>query len=224
MRKQTNFFLTLLLIGLILIIGYFYFTRPTKAPSENIYTDIQVLGVENFYTIIPDSSQVEYNMREELNNEPTLVIGSTNQISGNFILDLENPNNSKINDISINARTFKTDQDRRDNAVVRFIIKSEDDDKEFITFKTTEIKNLPEKFEVGQSYPLEILGNLTISKITNSVSFQTIVYIENENEVKITGESTILYKDFNLVIPEFPFLANIDDEVILGLNLFAKKQ
>ena len=228
MKIYLKLFLIFLVIGVLGWASYLYFTRTVKAPSQVIINNnpinLQSSGEEtrNLFKITADS-QAQYNIGEVLSGNPFLVIGLTNQVFGDFILDQENPANTKINKITINARTFKTDNERRDAAVARFILRSEDGDKEFIEFQPQQINNLPVKFESGQSYNLNIMGDLTISGITKQASFNMTAYFEQPGLIKIEGQGTVLYKDFGLAIPELPFLANVDEEVVLKINLTAKK-
>lgn len=219
--KIYKLILVLVVIGALGYASYLYMTRPVKGPSQNppVENNLPEKYSEeekaNLY-MISEGSEASYSIYEELSGEPVTVVGVTDQVFGDFVLDPEDIESSQIGKISLNARTFKTDNDRRDSAVVRYILHSEDEDKEFIEFDTTSITMTSES-------NLDIMGNLTVSGVTNPVTFAASYQMVSDDQIDITAEATINYKDFDLVIPELDFLANVADEIELKLNLIAKK-
>ena len=92
------------------------------------------------------------------------MVGVTDQVAGAIQIDLENPANSQVGVIQINARTLVTDSDRRNRAMQNQIL--ETGSYEFITFSPTAITGMPDTITLGESYAFQITGDLTIRDIT----------------------------------------------------------
>src|SRR5437763_400666 len=113
-------------VAIFSIDAFLYLTRGVDAPSIAIQDSVAERssadrGAERVvYRISPDDSQVEYNIAEVLNGADKTVVGTTTRVAGDILIDLSDPTQSQIGDISIDARTFATDDSRRDNSVARF--------------------------------------------------------------------------------------------------------
>lgn len=174
------------------------------------------------FRISSEESQVEYIINEVLNGSDFMVVGVTNQVAGDILINLSDPSQTEIGEIAINARTFETDEDRHDNSVARFILKSKGENaNEFITFTPTSISTLPASIAVGDTLELEITGDLTIAGTTNSVSFSGTFTLESADRLVGSAETTVNYADFNLSIPDVPFVASVEDSVILRIAFVA---
>lgn len=214
-------------VAILSISAFMYLTREVAVPSTDVQSTVQELetsdesGTETVFRISSEGSTVTYTIEEVLNGVDTTVVGATSEVAGDILVNLSDPTQSEIGDISINARTFATDQGRRDNSVARFVLQSEDDANEFITFVPTSISGLPESIAVGDTLELEVVGNLTIVGVTNEVTFTTTVTLESAEQLVGQAETTVVYADFGLTIPEVPFVASVEDTVILSLNFVA---
>jgi polyisoprenoid-binding protein YceI len=210
----------------VLAIGSFlYLTRTIAAPSADVQESVDQLEADNTSSVVfrvsQDDSQVEYNIYEVLNGADKTVVGTTSQVAGDILVNFAYPTGSTIGEIAINARTFETDDDRRDNSVARFILQSESDANEFITFEPTDISGLPQTLSVGDELELQVTGNLTVAGTTKEVTFPVTVTLKSEDQLSGHAETTILRSDFNLTIPNVPLVANVGDEVTLKLDFVA---
>ncbi|QPC84941.1 YceI family protein [Phototrophicus methaneseepsis] len=213
-------------VAIISVSAFLYLTREIAAPSININESVQSLtvdgeGEEIVFQIEQDGTTAEYNIYELLNGEDKTVIGTTNQVAGEIALNLSDLSQSQIGEIHINARTFATDSDRRDNAVARFILQSEDDVNEFIIFQPTEISGLEGSASVGDSITFQVTGNLTVAGVTQSIIFDVTATLESETTLSGHAQTIISREAFNLSIPEVPSVANVGDEVTLKLDFTA---
>jgi polyisoprenoid-binding protein YceI len=216
------------LVAILSIGAFFYLTRSIAMPSIAIQDSVTQLDTadttsdQEVYRISQTDSSVEYNIFEVLNGNDKTVVGTTNQVAGDILIDLSDPTQSQIGDISIDARTFATDDDRRDNSVARFILQSEADANEFITFKTTRISGLPtSSIVVGDTLEFQVTGDLTIAGTTREATFTVSATLESANKLVGSAEASVLRSDFNLTIPGVPFVANVGDEVTLKINFVA---
>ena len=127
-----------------------------------------------------------------------------------------------MGDIKINARTFKTDNNRRDSAIARFILKTENPENEIIIFKTTEISGMPKEIKMGEEFIFKIKGELKISGVAREIVFDAKTKLVSEKELTGSATATILYKDFGLSIPQVPSVASVEDQVILKAEIIVR--
>lgn len=210
---------TILAFVIIAIAVYLYATRAVKV-TEIPFNFVDTSTVATSTTVITiDSSKTiaQYQIGEILRGSPFTVVGNNTSIEGSVVFD----NDIVSGEVRIDARVFKTDAQNRDNAVARYIFKSEDPRYTHIVFKPTQVTNLQTSLSQSTSHTFTVQGDLTIVDVTKPVSFA--VTVTNTNGV-FTGEAstTISRKDFNISIPSVPFVASADDEVKLKLMFVSK--
>src|SRR5262249_38439666 len=105
-------------IAVVVIAGFAYVyatggsgqaSAPISAPALASNSSTQ----QNF-EIDSSSSSVQFTLTEDLFGKPNTVVGKTNQVAGDILVDVNQPSNSKVGKIRINARTLATDSDMRD--------------------------------------------------------------------------------------------------------------
>lgn len=214
--------------GVFALIGagaFLYFTRPLAAPSVTNEpvgsTAPETKDGQKAYRLDSVASRVTFTLNEVLSGQPTEVVGATNQVTADFVLDTERPSASSLGTVRVNARSFKTDSTRRDGAIGRFILKSEDPANEFVVFETKSLEGLPEKIEVGKSFAFKAKGALTIAGITKETEFAGAATLDASGQLKGESSTTVQRTDYNLVIPSVPFVANVDQQVKLKIDFVA---
>lgn len=172
---------------------------------------------------LTEASEARFYINEVLLGKDKTVIGVSSAVTGEFSFDLSSPQTASIGTITINARNFVTDDDRRNGQIRNRILESAKDAYQFITFSPGSISGLPERLSVGDSFAIEISGDLRIKDKTQTVVFATTVTVVSENEVKGLGSTIIEYADFGIGIPSVPIVARVDQEVKLELDFTAIK-
>lgn len=178
-------------------------------------------GAAQTFAIDQSQSVASFTLDEELMGAPKTVVGTTSLVSGEIQIDPTNPSATTISTIQIDASDFTTDSDRRNGAINRFVLRTNDAANQYITFTPTAIEGLPETVAVGDSFTLQITGDLTISGVTNSVAFETVINVPADNQISGTATAQVLRSEFNLTIPSVPSVANVTDEVQLQLDFVA---
>lgn len=174
------------------------------------------------YTIQPDESEALFRIDETLFGNPKTVVGRTNDVNGEISLDWNHPVQTEISPIQINARDLTTDDSFRNRALRSQILDSGEDVYQFIIFTPTDLRGLPtEPIVAGETYNFELLGDLVIREITQSVTFAMMVTAVSESELSGSGEATVLRSNYELNIPEVPGVANVADEVLLEITFVA---
>ena len=198
---------------------------PTAAPTATeAATDAPDGGVPTsavLYRIVPEESEVRFEIDEILRGAPTLVVGTTNQVAGDFIVDFADLAASQLGRVRINVRTLRTDEERRDRAIRSRILESASDQYEFTTFEPVRLEGLPRSVELGQTVPFQIVGNLAIRDITREVVFDAELTVVAADRIEGTAVTTILRGDYSLTIPNVPFVASVDEDVLLGISFVA---
>lgn len=214
-------------IAILGIGSFLYFTRAPSAPTqsiEDVAKDQALLPTSSspsssvgLYSISSELSMVEFGIDEVLNDKQNHVVGTTNQIAGNLAI---NSTEIIFGPIKINAKTFVTDNERRDGAIARFILKSEDPANEFIVFTPTKINGIPETIKPDSIISLSVLGDMTISGVTKPVTFEVKGKIEND-KLKGTATANLKRSDFNLSVPQVPAVASVEDNFTVKATIVA---
>lgn len=215
------------LIAVVSVGAFLYLTREVEAPSIAIEDAVQTIepaadsSSETIFQIDQDGTTAEFNIFEVLNGSDKTVVGTTTQVAGEIAINASDLSLSRVGELRINARTFATDSDRRDNAIARFILQSENDAYEFIVFAPTAISGLSGSATVGDTVTFQVTGDLTVAGVTQSVTFDVTATLEAENTLTGHAETIISREAFNISIPNVPSVTNVGDEVTLKLDFSA---
>jgi len=217
-----------LAVGIVLGAGALafgaYMLRPLPAPTETINLNPLSFNIENentkVYRINAEKSTAEFNIQEVLRGEDFLVVGTTNNVQGDILLNTQSPKDSEVSTIRVNARTLETDNGSRNAAIGRAILKSDQAQYEYIEFTPTSLEGMPENITVGTPFSFKIKGDLSIAGTVKPVTFD-VTATQNAKDVSGTGETTVQYKDFGIIIPSVPFVASVQNDVKLKINFVA---
>jgi polyisoprenoid-binding protein YceI len=172
------------------------------------------------YQISSAGSQVRFELDEDLRGVRTTVVGATNQVAGQFAIDMNNLTQTQVGVIQINARTLSTDNSNRNRAMQNEILDT--GSYEFIIFTPTAVTGLPSSAGVGDTFNFTIEGNLTIRNITLPVVFSVQATAVSESQITGTASTLINRGDYDLTIPNVPSVANVEEEVELYIDFTAE--
>ena len=196
----------------------------SSATSESVgatVTEPAGGGVSKQLVIDSAQSRASFSLKEDLNGKRITVLGTTTAITGTAQLNTNTPASLVINQVAIDGRTFVTDNDRRNNAITRFILESEKPEYTYITFTTTAVEGVPALLEDGAEFPLIITGNLSIKGTIKPTTF-TGTGTYTEGVLTATVSSIIKYGEFGVSVPQLSFLANVEEEVVAELTIVAR--
>lgn len=225
---NTKIIISILVALSVAVGGFFYFTRPVSAPEVQMETPVveDVKSVEqksgDVYKISSEKSEVSFSIFEMLREKPFTAIGTSNSISGDIIIAQEEEPVLSMSTLTLGATTFKTDSSSRDGAIARFILKSDKPENAYMTFKPTKISGLPKSITEGNKFSFIVSGNLTISGITKPATFTVDAMLSN-NTLSGEAKSTISRADFNLQIPNIPFVASVGESFEVSAKIIANK-
>ena len=203
--------------------------KPTEAPAAAAPTATTAAAAApasaaSVFQIDAAKSSATFTLDEKLMGNPKTVVGKTTLVSGQITLNPDNLANTKIGTIQISARDLKTDSDKRDGAIARFILESSKDENQYITFEPTAIEGLPATVKAGETATFKITGNLKIRSVVKPVTFDTTVTAKSDTELSGNAKTTVKRSDFELNIPSVPIVADVTDAVALELTFVATKK
>lgn len=199
-------------------------TAPTEAPAEATPASEAAVPAEAqrlLFRIQPEGSEARFLIDEDLRGQRITVVGKTNQVGGDIIVDFANPQNSEVGVIVINARTLETDNNFRNQALRGQILRSATPAYEFIEFTPSSLEGLPTSAAEGESLSFRVTGDLKIIEVVRPVTFEVTLNVQ-DGVMTGSAKTTVLYKDFNITIPQVPSVANISDEVGLEFDFSAQ--
>ncbi len=174
------------------------------------------------FRIVLEESEARFNIDEDLRGNRITVVGVTDQVGGDMIVDFADPAQSQVGTIRINVRTLATDNTFRNQALRARILESSRDEFEFSDFVPTALEGMPQgPVNVGDTLEFTIIGDLTVRDVTRPVNFAATVTVDSETRISGSATTTILYRDFSITIPNAPGVANISNEVILEIDFVA---
>lgn len=219
--------IVLAIVGAVLASGaYLYVARPVAAPSAtpgNAQPETPIAKNFTRYRIESVSTLATFTLDELLRGKPKTVIGETHDVSGDILLDMAAPSNTRVEEVRVNARTLKTDSSARDGAISRLILRSEQAENEFIVFKPTAFQGLPDRIVPGTSFEFGVTGELTIAGVTKPAAFRGSASIDASGRLVGTVSASVKRADYNLTIPSVPFVADVQEDVRLTLAFTAIK-
>ncbi len=191
--------------------------EPTSSPADQPPAAAEAPLLT--YRIVPQESEARFIIGEILRGQPKTVIGVTSSVEGEITASLSSPAESSISTIRVDAATLQTDNSFRNQALQRFILQT--GQFPFIEFAPTALIGLPEQAAVGDTLSFDIVGNLTVHGVTQQVTFATTVTIVSETRLEGLASTVVLYRDYNITIPEVEQVAGVDEEVTLELEFVA---
>lgn len=180
------------------------------------------------YTIIPGESTVRFELEEDLRSALTgwalgariTVVGTSDQVTGQFTLDPNDPPTAQFEAIRIAADTFKTNEFMRNVAIRNQILHT--DTYPFIIFQPTEVVGLPSPVTPGESVSFEIIGDLTIQETTRPETFAVTATLLSDGHITGTAHTVIERESYGLDIPSVANVTFVEEEVVLTIDFVAR--
>lgn len=216
---------TLIILSIIL---YKHFTKPLLINKRTILQNRNIQNIEKqenykYYQISQNDSYVKFTINEVLAGKPFVAIGINKDIYGDIVLDKYL---TKIglykHELLLDARNFITDNKKRDAAITRFILGSLKKENNYISFKTNEYDYFNLKENEDGTYTSNISGILKISNVNKNIDLPINIFI-NEKEIKLNFRTIIKRSDFKISIPKVPFVADVEDNLIVEGYITAYK-
>jgi polyisoprenoid-binding protein YceI len=200
--------------------------QPAEAPmqeaAETPAEEAAPAGGALTFEIVAEESEARFIIDEVLNGAPKVVVGTTNAVSGSLLADYADTTTARVEEIRVDLSTLATDNNFRNRAIRDFILNTGNAEYQYATFVSTAISGLPGSVTVGETYPVQITGNLTIRGVTNEVTFEGQVTPVSETRIEGSASLEILYNDFGVNIARLPEqVASVEDTTVLEIDFVA---
>lgn len=192
-----------------------------EATAEAAASGRDDLPERALFRIDPEQSEARFKIDETLTGNRITVVGVTDDIAGDVIVNYQDPAASQLGEIAINARTLRTDNDFRNQAIRGRIL--ETNDYEFIRFQPTAIRSLAGDVSVGDTVEFEVDGDLTVRDTTNPVTFTVSLTADAVDQISGLAVTEIMYADYGITINAPPTVADIGDVVTLEFDFVATR-
>jgi polyisoprenoid-binding protein YceI len=186
-------------------------TVPTLAPTDGA----------TLFTIDNSSSKATFTIDEVLFGNPNTVVGETDKVAGQILVNAQDPSKSQVGEIKIDVSTLVTDNDLRNRTLQGRILQTDTAANQYATFVAKSITGLPESIAVGQQVSFKITGDLTIHQIMKTVAFDATVKAVSDKQITGTASTTVKYSDFGISVPDVPSVTGLGDMVKLALDFTA---
>lgn len=208
-------------------------TEVTQAPDEKraVYTIGSEPSQTRTFVIDPENSSAFYLADEEFfedalskyNIQPGLndVVGRTNEVSGELVIDFGNPNLLESGQFAVNLVSLETDQVLRDRYIRNNFLESNKYPE--ATFTATSVENLPETYTEGETITFDLIGDLAIRDVDQTVTFNVEATLQDG---RLTGVATLptTLTTFGIEPPNFANTLKVADEIIIEVRLTAIEQ
>jgi polyisoprenoid-binding protein YceI len=176
------------------------------------------------YVIVPQDSTVTYRVNETFfreGNRLNTAVGVTKGVRGEVRIDRADPRRSTIGPITVDISQFRSDSDRRDNAIRDRWLES----RRFPTavFTPTAIRGLPSSYRDGEELRLQIGGTLKVRDQERPVTFTATVKVAGST---LTGTAATAVKmtDFGFDPPSILGILRAENDVAIEFAIVARAQ
>jgi polyisoprenoid-binding protein YceI len=173
------------------------------------------------FTLDGSSSKATFTIDEVLFGSPNTVVGQTNQVAGQILVNQQDPSQSRLGEIKVDLSTLVTDNDLRNHTLQGRILETGQSGNQYATFVATSITGLPASIAVGQQMSFKITGALTVHGVTKTVTFDAQVKEVSAKQLTGQARTTIYYSDFNISIPNVPSVSSVGERVKLAITFTA---
>lgn len=166
------------------------------------------------YVVAPAGNEVRYRVREQLVgfDLPNDAVGKSSAIEGAIAFDGDGrvlPSHSRF---TVNASTFVSDRDRRDNYVGSRLLNAQQFPE--IVLVPTEIRGLKLPLASTGSNSFELVGTLTVRGVSRPTTWRVSAQL-NEERVSGTASTRFVFDDFQMEKPRVRSVLSVADTIAL---------
>jgi polyisoprenoid-binding protein YceI len=174
------------------------------------------------YGVVAAESEVRYRVREQLVglSFPNDAVGTTSAVEGGVAFDGQGRVVAGNSRFTIDLRTLRSDEARRDNYLRRNTLETER--YPTVTFVPTEVRRLPFPLPPSGSVPVELVGDLTVKDATRRVTWEATASFDGP-EVRISARTAFRFGDFGLRVPRVSVVLSVEDAIKLEADLVLRR-
>lgn len=195
-------------------------TPPTTPAAATAPAAVPAGGTR--LTIVADSSEARYRAREQLagRNLPSEAVGSTKAVTGTILLG---PNGEIVrggSKITIDLRTLKSDESRRDGFIQRSTLQTATYPE--ADFVPAEARGLPNPLPTSGEATFDLAGDLTVHGTTRPTVWKVTARF-SPAEIAGTATTTVKLEDFGMTSPRVGPVLSIEETLGLEIDFRAAR-
>ena len=174
------------------------------------------------YGVVAEESEVRYRIREQLVglSFPNDAVGATSAVEGGVAFDALGRVLREGSRLTVDLRTLRSDEARRDNYVRRNTLETER--YPAVTFVPTEARRLPFPLPQSGSVPFELVGDLTVKEVTRRVTWEATASFDGPR-VTVRARTAFRFGDFGLRVPRVSVVLSVEDDIKLEADLVLRR-
>ncbi len=182
-------------------------TASARAPARSADAALQLV-------VAPTGNEVRYRVREQLVglDLPNDAVGKTSAVTGALSLDVRGQVLAAASRFTVDAATFVSDKDRRDNYVRRRLLTV--DAHPTITLVPTALRGLSLPLPSSGSRTLELMADLTVRGVTRPTTWRVTASFA-DGQVTGTASTAFTFADFTMDKPRVPVVLSVADSIRL---------
>jgi polyisoprenoid-binding protein YceI len=189
-------------------------------PARTAYA--QSTGAPIRHRVVAERSEARYLVREQLAglSFPNDAVGTTSAIEGSLALDARGrvlPSESRF---SVDLRTLRSDEARRDNYLRRNTL--ETDRYPHAVFVPIEVRGLPVPLPQTGTASFDLVGDLTIRDATRRVTWEAAATVRGE-DLSVQARTAFRFADFGLRVPRVASVLSVEDNIRLETDLLLRR-
>jgi polyisoprenoid-binding protein YceI len=197
---------------------------PAGAPAAGARPPLPTFDTKRPAKLELSDATARYRVQEQLVGLNVLsdAVGTTSAVTGTIVIGPDGAI-GRESKITVDLRTFKSDQEPRDNFIRTRTL--ETDKFPMLEFVPTRTQNMPIPLPSPpqiQALGFQLIGNATLHGVTKEVRFDVVATLRGGT---IAGRATgaLLFSDFNITKPAVPVLLSVDDKIQIEVEFRATR-
>ena len=191
-----------------------------EEPAEEQTTAQENLSGEKNFSIVPEETEARFLIDEVLLGSPFTVVGATNAVEGQIMADPNDPSNAQVT-VRADLTTILTDNSRRNGAIQRWILETDQPGNQAAEFNSTSVSGVPVPVDVGQPFDFQINGDLTVKGTTKPLTFKGTATLGSPDRLEGSASTNLLYTEFTTIPSLPPQVASVEEEMVLQIDFVA---
>jgi len=179
-------------------------------------------GAATLRYVVAEGSEVRYRVREQLVglSLPNDAVGATRAIEGGLALDAQGRVVADGSRFTVDLRTLRSDEARRDNYLRRNTLETERFPA--VVFVPTELRGLPAPPPGSGTATFTLVGDLTVRDVTRRVQWAATGTFDGP-AVSVKARTAFPFGEFGLRQPRVPVVLSVEDTIRLEADLVLRR-
>jgi polyisoprenoid-binding protein YceI len=193
----------------------------TRSTSAGALAPLTVAGTR--YVVAPSGNEVRYRVREQLVgfDLPNDAVGKSTAVTGVIAIDDAGQVIRDASRFVIDAATFASDRDRRDNYVRGRLLQATQYPS--VVFVPTETRGVTLPPSGSRSSTFDLLGDLTVRGVTRPTTWRVTATMAN-GQVSGSASTRFAFTEFQMEKPQVRSVLSVADTIALEYDFRLVKE